>query len=111
MGRQGGSFVLDADPAQFLTGAEAASYCAGLGDADCEIDYSIANPDSSISFGTVPPTAKVVLVDRANCCEQTIEITVAQLAERVNNGKATLPFWVTASPDGVVTKIEEQYQP
>ena len=80
MGRQNGAFMLDADPAEFLTGLQAATYCAGLGDADCEIDYTIANPDGRIKFGTVPPTAKVVLVDRANCCDHTIEVTVAELA-------------------------------
>ena len=111
MGRQNGEFILNADPAEFLTGLQAATYCAGLGDADCEIDYTIANPERRIKFGTVPPTAKVVLVDRANCCDRTIEVTVAQLAERVNKGGTPKLFWVTTFPNGVVSRIEEQYVP
>lgn len=111
MARQGESFVLDADPADFLTGAEAASYCVSLGDADCELDYTIANPDGRVHFGTISPTAQVVLVDRAYCCVRTIEITVAELAALVNKGGAPKLFWVTAFANGVVTKLEEQYVP
>ena len=73
-------------------------------------DIERANPDSIVKFATIPPTANVVLVDRVNCCERTIEVTVAELAAMVNKGGAKT-FWVTAFANGVVSRIEEQYVP
>ena len=66
-----------------------------------------------------PTTPKVLLVDWAHCCEQTVSGSVAELAAALkapaddpirDTYRIATPYWVTVE-NGVVAKIEEQYLP
>lgn len=109
LARDGSTFKLDADRVEFKTGSDAVAACTARGDTDCAVDYAIVNTEATAEFANVSPTARVVLVDWANCCETTIEISVAEFAKKDRSTLAK-PFWVTVD-NGVVTRIEEQYLP
>jgi hypothetical protein len=114
--------TIEFDLAYFLTGEEAnEAYQEATGETGpVPNDYYVVNENPRLRTLPLSPDLRLILVDWANCCEQTIEgdlepfATAIEEREDVFVGdviyRGNSSWWITVQ-DGVVTRIEEQYTP
>jgi hypothetical protein len=106
--------TLEFDLATFLTGDAANEYAAAHGmEVPVPNDNIIVNENPKLRVLPLSPGLEIDVVDYGNCgpvCGANLTVDLATFAARVRDAQYPAPYWLTIQ-DGVIIKIQEQYQP